>query len=240
MRLSLGLVFWVGGVAIVLSLLAGFASMAVAVFFTAMITRALGYWTQQFNVPAWRGQDDPMPFELAGAAGGLRRADSRRTSSRRRADALEPPGLLGPEGRPSACRGSGTGLPQPPSTCRSRGFFFGRAAARAPRGRQTGARRRTPPRGALRVFGGKGQAMEYGELKEQINGLGERQRRGCAGVLSLVPLGGGVRPEFRGHLDGASTYREVLRGALPRRRPAFHARLGRLGETGTASSGSGG
>ena len=39
-------------------------------FFTAMITRALGYWTQQFNVPAWRGQDDPMPFELACAAGG--------------------------------------------------------------------------------------------------------------------------------------------------------------------------
>ena len=49
--------------------------------------------------------------------------------------------------------------------------------------------------------------MEYGELKEQIDGLGERQRRGCARVLSLVSLGGGVRPEFRGHLDGASTYR---------------------------------
>lgn len=65
-----GMVFGVGGVAIVLSLLAGFASMVVAVFFTAMITRALGYWTQQFNVPAWRGQDDPMPFELVGAAGG--------------------------------------------------------------------------------------------------------------------------------------------------------------------------
>ena len=52
--------------------------------------------------------------------------------------------------------------------------------------------------------------MEYGELKEQIDGLGERQRRGCARVLSLVSLGGGVRPEFRGHLDGASTYREFL------------------------------
>ena len=52
-----GMVFGVGGVAIVLSLLAGFASMVVAVFFTAMIARALGYWTQQFNVPAWRGQD---------------------------------------------------------------------------------------------------------------------------------------------------------------------------------------
>ncbi len=65
-----GMVFGIGGVAIVLSLLAGFASMVVAVFFMAMITRALGYWTQQFNVPAWRGQDDPMPFELAGAPGG--------------------------------------------------------------------------------------------------------------------------------------------------------------------------
>lgn len=52
--------------------------------------------------------------------------------------------------------------------------------------------------------------MEYGELKEQIDGLGERQRRGCARVLSLVSLGGGVRPEFRGHLDGASTYREFF------------------------------
>lgn len=52
--------------------------------------------------------------------------------------------------------------------------------------------------------------MEYEELKEQINGLDERRRRGCARVLSLVSIGGGVRPEFRGHLDGASTYRAFL------------------------------
>lgn len=29
--------------------------------------RALGYWTRGFDVPAWRGQDDPMPFEAARA-----------------------------------------------------------------------------------------------------------------------------------------------------------------------------
>lgn len=63
------MVFAIGGVAVVLVLLAGFASMVLAMFVMAMITRALGYWTRQFDVPAWRGQDDPMPFELAGAVG---------------------------------------------------------------------------------------------------------------------------------------------------------------------------
>ena len=56
---------------------------------------------------------------------------------------------------------------------------------------------------APRSFRGKGRAVKYEELKEQIDGLGERQRRGCARVLSLVSLGGGVRSEFLGHLDGA-------------------------------------
>ena len=41
--------------------------MVVAVFTIMMVTRALGYWTRQFDVPAWRGQDDPMPFEMRGA-----------------------------------------------------------------------------------------------------------------------------------------------------------------------------
>lgn len=36
----------------------------VAVFYGALIARALGYWTSQFDVPQWRGQDDPMPFEV--------------------------------------------------------------------------------------------------------------------------------------------------------------------------------
>ena len=26
-----------------------------------------GYWTRQPEVPAWRGQDDPMPFEIEAA-----------------------------------------------------------------------------------------------------------------------------------------------------------------------------
>ena len=35
----------------------------VAMFYGALVARALGYWTCQFDVPQWRGQDDPMPFE---------------------------------------------------------------------------------------------------------------------------------------------------------------------------------
>ena len=35
----------------------------VAMLYGALIARALGYWTRQFDVPQWRGQDDPMPFE---------------------------------------------------------------------------------------------------------------------------------------------------------------------------------
>ncbi|RDB63895.1 hypothetical protein C1878_03645 [Gordonibacter sp. 28C] len=52
--------------------------------------------------------------------------------------------------------------------------------------------------------------MDYCELKDQVNGLDERQRKGCTRVLSLVSIGGGMRPEFREHLDGASTYREFF------------------------------
>ena len=37
----------------------------VAMLCGALIARALGYWTCQFEVPQWRGQDDPMPFEAA-------------------------------------------------------------------------------------------------------------------------------------------------------------------------------
>ena len=57
---------------------------------------------------------------------------------------------------------------------------------------------------------GEGQAMAYEELRGQVDGLGERQRRGCARVLSLVSIGGGVRPEFRAHLAEAATYREFF------------------------------
>ena len=33
----------------------------------ALVVRAVGQWTCQFDVANWRGQDDPMPFEIAGA-----------------------------------------------------------------------------------------------------------------------------------------------------------------------------
>lgn len=44
-----------------------YVSVCVYVFSTTMVVRAIGYWTRQFDVPRWRGQDDPMPFETAGA-----------------------------------------------------------------------------------------------------------------------------------------------------------------------------
>ena len=62
------IVFATGGVVLVLAVLCGVLSAGMYVFVEMMIVRALGYWTRQFDVPAWRGQDDPMPFELAGAA----------------------------------------------------------------------------------------------------------------------------------------------------------------------------
>ena len=33
----------------------------------ALVVRAVGHWACQFDVANWRGQDDPMPFELKGA-----------------------------------------------------------------------------------------------------------------------------------------------------------------------------
>ena len=56
----------------------GFIGILVLVFVTYVGTlfvmlltaRAMGYWTMQFDVPRWRGQDDPMPFETAPPAMG--------------------------------------------------------------------------------------------------------------------------------------------------------------------------
>lgn len=52
---------------VVLAVACGVLSMMLSVFVLAMVSRALGYWTRQFEVPAWRGQDDPMPFEIEAA-----------------------------------------------------------------------------------------------------------------------------------------------------------------------------
>lgn len=54
-------------VAAVLIVLLGAAFCALLLFASALqnalVFRALGYWTRQFDVSLWSGQDDPMPFE---------------------------------------------------------------------------------------------------------------------------------------------------------------------------------
>lgn len=52
------------GVAVVLMLALVYATMVVSAFSSAMTVRAMGYWMRQFDVPHWRGQDDPLPFEV--------------------------------------------------------------------------------------------------------------------------------------------------------------------------------
>ncbi len=55
---------------IVLLLALCFALMVVSAFITLIEARALGYWVAQFDVASWRGEDDPMPFELVGTSQG--------------------------------------------------------------------------------------------------------------------------------------------------------------------------
>lgn len=53
------------GVPGILSLLIGtFLVYFSSAFIQVLVARAMGYWTMQFEVPIWGGQDDPMPFEL--------------------------------------------------------------------------------------------------------------------------------------------------------------------------------
>ena len=61
-----------GMVALVLIVLiaAGLVVISMLVFIEMMVARALGYWTLQFDVAHWRGQDDPMPFEVENRYGG--------------------------------------------------------------------------------------------------------------------------------------------------------------------------
>lgn len=56
-------------VAVVLLLVFGLAGLFFEVFTLAMTSRALGYWTRQFEVSRWGGQDDPLPFESRAANG---------------------------------------------------------------------------------------------------------------------------------------------------------------------------
>lgn len=64
---SLASVIAAGGLVGVLALIIfGYALVVYSVFMQGLLSCALGYWTRQFNVPAWRGQEDPMPFEMMG------------------------------------------------------------------------------------------------------------------------------------------------------------------------------
>ena len=57
--------------AVILCIVGAVVVSAASAFISLMVARAMGYWVQQFDVPAWRGQDDPMPFEMA--SGGMPR-----------------------------------------------------------------------------------------------------------------------------------------------------------------------
>lgn len=59
-----GAIFALGGLALLVALAVGYALSVASVFISAIVARAMGYWTRQFDVPAWRGQDDPLPFEV--------------------------------------------------------------------------------------------------------------------------------------------------------------------------------
>ena len=57
-----------GVVGVLSILLLAFATMLASAYVDALIARALGYWTLQFDVPRWGGQDEPLPFERAAAS----------------------------------------------------------------------------------------------------------------------------------------------------------------------------
>ena len=64
MQLSLQFIVSAGVVGIICLLVMCFAAALVCVFIYMLVFRAVGYWTNQFDVAHWRGQDDPLPFEL--------------------------------------------------------------------------------------------------------------------------------------------------------------------------------
>ena len=60
---TMHLIASVGVIGLLAFLVVAFLSYMASVFVMLLIARAMGYWTMQFDVPHWRGQDDPMPFE---------------------------------------------------------------------------------------------------------------------------------------------------------------------------------
>lgn len=59
-----GFILAFGGISVVLFLIVYYVALVGGTWIEALMVRALGYWTMQFDVPSWRGQDDPMPFQL--------------------------------------------------------------------------------------------------------------------------------------------------------------------------------
>lgn len=51
-------------VGILLFIIFMYVAYVLSMIVMAVLTRALGYWTRQFDVPSWRGKNDPMPFEV--------------------------------------------------------------------------------------------------------------------------------------------------------------------------------
>lgn len=43
-----------------------YVSFVYSTFVQLLVSRAVGYWTRQFNVAAWGSKDDPLPFEVPG------------------------------------------------------------------------------------------------------------------------------------------------------------------------------
>ncbi len=56
-------------------LVAMFVTYVATMFVMLLVARAMGYWTLQFDVPHWKGQDDPMPFEVMPPAVGVSSAN---------------------------------------------------------------------------------------------------------------------------------------------------------------------
>lgn len=52
------------GVGMLVLLVVIYVLMCVCTWVNLLQARAMGYWVRQFEVAKWRGQDDPMPFEL--------------------------------------------------------------------------------------------------------------------------------------------------------------------------------
>ena len=64
--------FWyglgAGGISLLILVIVFYLALVVEMWVMALVANALGHWTRQFDVPAWRGQEDPMPFEVQQAA----------------------------------------------------------------------------------------------------------------------------------------------------------------------------